>query len=128
MKWLTVKAGDIRDRRVFAWKAMECADGFTRRFVYLNVREVYRTDCYNERKGKHYSGWKASRITPLNPDPEAEAEAAAAELIRQANKPPVPTYSISFGSLLGKFNFGTSVEEGDEWKQAKSDEDEEDDE
>jgi hypothetical protein len=114
MKWLTQKSGDVRDRVVFAWKPKKCADGFTRRFVFLNVREEF--------KEYHYEGeltvpdvWVPVRYTPTKHDPEAEAEAAAMQLIRDA-RPKPPMLTFSFGGLFGGGIFGTPVEEGDEWK------------
>jgi hypothetical protein len=120
VKWLTHKSGDIRDRVVFAWKPKKCADGFTRRFVFLNVRESFKegNDYYEES-----DEWTPVRYTPLQHDAEAESEAAAAQLIRDAR--PKPSFILSGGFISGTISFGPTVEEGDEWKQPKKDEEEE---
>jgi hypothetical protein len=111
MKWLTHKSGDVRDRVVFAWKPKKCADGFTRRFVFLNVREVYNETIYSEDDG-YSEGWEAKRWTPLTPDPVAEAEAAAAQAVRDS-RPKPPAYQFT----LGGFTLGSwTTIEGDEWK------------
>lgn len=122
MKWLTNKTGDIRDRVIFAWTPKKCADGFTRRFVWLNVRESFRESAYDEDRTDF---WEPVRYTPINADPEAEAEAAAAQLVRDSRpNPPV------FQSTLSNGFISFEREEGDEWKTPKPEEtkDEDDDE
>lgn len=127
MKWLTHKTGDVRDRVVFAWKPQKCADGFTRRFVFLNVREEYN-ESIHDGDGEYSEGWEAKRWTPLKADPEAEAIAAAAQAVRDSR--PKKTYTFTFFGGFPSISFGTPTVEGDEWKSGgdtdKSDEDQDD--
>jgi hypothetical protein len=125
VKWLTRKTGDVRDRVVFAWKAQKCADGFTRRFVFLNVREVFQEARSSSWFGgaERPEGWEPVRYTPIRADVEAEAEALAAQLIRDSR--PKPSYF--FSGIMGGVSFGPSVVEGDEWKVEKPEERDDDD-
>jgi hypothetical protein len=121
VKWLTNKTGDVRDRVVFAWKPKKCADGFTRRFVFLNVREVFQ-EARMARMASIFGGgpkpesWEPARYTPIKHDAEAEAEASAAQLIRDSR----PKAQLWFTGTIGSISFGPSVVEGDEWKGGES--------
>jgi hypothetical protein len=116
VKWLTNKTGDVRDRVVFAWRGKKCADVFTRRFVFLNVREVYNESRYMGEDKAYSEGWEAKRWTPITPDPVAEAEAAAAQAVRDS-RPKPPALRFTLGGAWGISSvFGESTIEGDEWK------------
>jgi hypothetical protein len=109
MKWLTVEPGDVRERRVFAWRATKCTDGFTRRFEWLRVREVYSTpySSFLMHSDNPTPYWKAVSILPVKADPDAEAEAAVAKAIRESRKPVAPAgLTISIGDTYG-ISFGT---------------------
>ena len=43
MKWKHNTLGDTRTRRIFAFIARRCEDGYTRWLEWLDVTEVYRS-------------------------------------------------------------------------------------
>lgn len=41
MKWRTPRSGETRERMVFAWRPIECDDGFTRWLEPVRITEKY---------------------------------------------------------------------------------------